>query len=99
MLTTRTLLFAFGAAFFFFRAARRSLFLEVFFAMSGAFPNGAIATGVLVDHRFDGSLLFERLNIVWMKCCVHFPFCALFCRQSSQFVMFLGLNLRLMTTN
>src|SRR5947207_1886774 len=96
MLTTRTLLTAFGAAFFFFGTARRTLFLEVFFAMSSPFPNGAIATGVLADHRFNGGLLFERLNIVWVKCCVHFHFCALFRRQSSQFVMFLGLDLRFM---
>src|SRR5947207_504481 len=96
MLTTRTLLTAFGAAFFFFGRGRRTLFLEVFFAMSSPFPNGAIATGVLADHRFDGGLLFERLNIVWVKCCVHFHFCALFRRQSSQFVMFLGLDLRFM---
>src|SRR5437667_5028438 len=96
MLTTRTLLTAFGAVFFFFGTARRTLFLEVFFAMSSPFPNGAIATGVLADHRFDGGLLFERLNIVWVKCRVHFHFCARFRRQSSQFVMFVGLDLRLM---
>src|SRR5437867_2368823 len=90
MLTTRTLLTAFDAVFFFFGAARRTLFLEVFFAMSGRFPN------VLADHRFYGGLLFERLNIVWVKCCVHFHFCALSRRQSSQFVMFLGLDLRFM---
>src|SRR5262249_5096064 len=96
MLTTTTVPAAFDAAFFFFGALRRSVFLEVFFAMSGPFPNGAKATGVVAEQCFDGVLLFERLNIVWMKCRVHFHFSALFRRQSSQFAMFVGLDLRLM---
>src|SRR5437867_616177 len=96
MFTTRTVPAAFGAAFFFFGAARRTLFLEVFFAMSGPFPERSYRLRLLADHRFNGGLFFERLNILWVKCCVHFHFRPRFRRQSSEFVMFVGLDLRLM---